>query len=88
MGKYLFYLTKRDMSAAYSSLDDGTWIYPNSTQIASVALSKETPSLLSAKNDEVELKNDKDKKEADENGNGKKEEKTETKTNGDKKGRN
>ena len=58
-GKYLFYLTNRNMSAAYSSLD-ATWIYPNSTQIASVALLNDTPSLLSPKNDEVEIKEEED----------------------------
>ncbi|MFW5773478.1 MAG: S41 family peptidase [Tangfeifania sp.] len=55
-GKYLFYLTKRNMDAAYSSLGDGTWIYPNSTQIAAISLTKDAPSLLAAKNDEVEIK--------------------------------
>ncbi|MEN8117162.1 MAG: PDZ domain-containing protein [Bacteroidota bacterium] len=58
-GKYLFYLTKRSMQAAYSSLGDGTWIYPNSTQIASLGLTKETPSLLAAKNDKVDIKQEK-----------------------------
>ena len=50
-GEYLFYLTDRNMSAAYSSLGDGTWVYPNSTQIASVSLTTSAPSLLQAKND-------------------------------------
>lgn len=50
-GEYLFYLTNRDMSAAYSSLGDGTWVYPNSTQIGSVSLTDDVPSLLHAKND-------------------------------------
>jgi len=63
-GKYLFYLTKRNMDAAYSSLGDGTWIYPNSTQIAAISLTKDAASLLAAKNDEVEIKEEeKDKKE-------------------------
>ncbi len=51
-GKYLFYLTNRNFSAVYSDLDDGTWVYPNSTQIAAVSLTKEAPSLLQPKNDE------------------------------------
>jgi len=50
-GKYLFYLTDRNMSAAYSSLGDGTWVYPNSTQIASLSLTTTAPSLLHPKND-------------------------------------
>ncbi|NNF29143.1 MAG: Tricorn protease like protein, partial [Gemmatimonadetes bacterium] len=52
-GKYLFYVTNRDMSAAYSSLGDGTWVYPNSAQIGAIALSREHPSPLHPRNDEV-----------------------------------
>ena len=63
-GKFLFYLTDRSFRAAYSDLGDGTWIYPNATQIACVTLKTNIPSLLSAKNDKFELKNDsKEKKE-------------------------
>lgn len=54
-GKYLFYLTNRSMNAAYSAMGDGTWIYPNSTQIASLGLSLKTPSLLAVKNDTVAI---------------------------------
>ena len=43
-GKYLFYLSDRGMNAAYSDMNDGTWIYPNSTQIAAMALNKKGPS--------------------------------------------
>ncbi|NOR76082.1 MAG: Tricorn protease like protein, partial [Draconibacterium sp.] len=57
--KYLFYLTNRNMSAMYSDMGDGTWIYPNSTQIASLSLTKEIPSILAAKNDTVTIKVDK-----------------------------
>ncbi len=65
-GKYLFYLTNRKFNAAYSSLGDGTWIYPNSTQIASIALKSGTPNLLEPKNDDVEVKeNDKEKPDDD-----------------------
>jgi len=67
-GNYLFYLTNRSLSAAYSDMDDGTWVYPNATQIASLSLTKEVPSLLSPKNDELKKeekkeKNDKKEKE-------------------------
>lgn len=55
-GKYLFYLTNRNMDAAYSALGDGTWIYPNATQIAAISLKTETPSLLVSKNDTVAIK--------------------------------
>ncbi len=68
-GKYLFYLTNRNLSAAYSALGDGTWIYPNATQIATLTLSKATPSLLQPKNDDLEKK---------EKANGKEEKKDET----------
>lgn len=50
-GKYLFYLTNRNHNALYSDLGDGTWVYPNSTQIAAVALTDSVPSLLKPKND-------------------------------------
>jgi tricorn protease len=55
-GKYLVYLTNRSLSAEYSDLGDGTWIYPNSTRIAALSLTKDSPSLLNAKNDEQEEK--------------------------------
>jgi len=63
-GNYLFYLTDRNMRAQYSDFD-GTWIYPNSTQIASLSLSVKTPSLLAPKNDQEKAKEDKgeDKKD-------------------------
>ena len=71
-GKYLFYLTNRSLTATYSDMGDGTWIYPNSTQIASLSLTKTVPSLLHPKNDEIK-KDDKGEKED------KKEEKDKTK---------
>ncbi|MFH0760348.1 MAG: PDZ domain-containing protein [Bacteroidota bacterium] len=55
-GKYLFYLTNRSLSAQYSDMGDGTWIYPNSTQIAALSLTREAPSLTGPKNDEQEVK--------------------------------
>ena len=64
-GKYLFYLTNRSMSAAYSDMDDGTWIYPNATQIASLSLTEETPSLLEPENDELKEEEKEEKKDSD-----------------------
>lgn len=64
-GNYLFYLTDRNFDANYSDMGDATWIYPNATEIASVSLTSETPSLLHPKNDEVEAS-----EEEGENGNG------------------
>ncbi len=62
-GKYLFYLTNRSLSAAYSDMGDGTWVYPNATQIASLSLTKNVPSLLHPKNDEVKQDEEKSVKE-------------------------
>ncbi|MFC1724787.1 PDZ domain-containing protein [candidate division KSB1 bacterium] len=62
-GKYLFYITNRNLSAAYSDMGDGTWIYPNSTQIASISLTKDIKSLLYPKNDEVKKDEKKSKKD-------------------------
>lgn len=61
-GKYLFYITNRNFSANYSDMD-GTWIYPNSSQIASLSLTKDVPSLLAPKNDALDLPKDEDEKE-------------------------
>lgn len=74
-GKYLFYLTNRELDATYSDLGDGTWIYANTTRIASISLTPETPSLLLPENDSVEIKEEKtasDKKD-EKNSNDKKE---------------
>ena len=79
-GKYLFYLTDRNLRPHYSDLGDGTWVYPNATQIAALSLAKDTPSLLAPRNDELEKekeKTDKEEKKPDEE---KKEEKKEEKT--------
>ena len=73
-GKYLFYLTNRSLNAAYSDMGDGTWIYPNATQIASLSLTNKTPSILAAKNDTVAIKEDK-KEEDKEKDNSEKEKK-------------
>jgi tricorn protease len=54
-GKYLYLLTRQNFQPTYSSIDN-TWIYPNSAQPAIISLKKSTPSLLSPKNDKVEIK--------------------------------
>ena len=53
-GKYLFYLTDRQFNPSYSGLNDGTWIYPNNTQLAALSLTPDVPYLLSPKNDELD----------------------------------
>lgn len=63
-GDYLFYLTDREMSAAYSALGDGTWVYPNATRIASLGLRSDVPSLLRVRNDDLD--SDEEAEEADE----------------------
>lgn len=65
-GKYLFYLTNRSFTAAYSGMGDGTWVYPNATQIASLSLTKKAPSLLYPKNDELKKDEKTDEKKKDE----------------------
>ncbi len=65
-GKYLYFLTDRNMQPIYSDMDDGTWVYPNATQVAAVALISETPSLLAAKNDSLKEEDKEEEKEKDE----------------------
>jgi len=50
-GRYLFYFTNRSMTPVYSDMDDGTWVYPNASQIACLSLTKDAPSPLLPKND-------------------------------------
>jgi tricorn protease len=76
-GRYLYFLTNRNMRATYSDMGDGTWVYPNATQLASIPLAADTPSLLYPRNDDLTTEGEKDeedengKDEEDENGNGK-----------------
>lgn len=49
-GKYLFYLSNRNFTPSYSSFDN-TWVYPNSSQIVAMSLTKKAPYLLAPKND-------------------------------------
>jgi len=67
-GKYLFYLSDRAMNAAYSDMGDGTWIYPNSTQIVALPLNSDIPSLLGPKNDELKAEEKKEEKKEDDKG--------------------
>ncbi|MBE7171784.1 MAG: PD40 domain-containing protein [Williamsia sp.] len=63
-GKYLYLLTNQSYQPSYSNLDN-TFIYANSTQLAAIALSNSTPSLLYPKNDEVGIKREEEKQKAD-----------------------
>lgn len=77
-GKYLYFLTNRNFNPIYSDFDN-TWIYPNSTQIAAVTLSKEILSPIAPKNDSLTVKKEDeskaDEKKTDEKKNEKKDEK-------------
>ena len=53
-GKYLFFATDRSFNPSYSNMD-GTWIYPNTTQIAFATLDPATQSILFARNDDVKV---------------------------------
>ena len=69
-GKYLIYTTDREFSSVYSDMDN-TWVYPNSTQLAAVSLTSDTPSLLHPKNDAVETPEEENNEEStDDEGNG------------------
>jgi len=72
-GKYLYFLTNRSFKPVYGDFE-GTWTYPNSTQIAVVTLTKDIPSPLAPKNDSSVVKKD-DVKKDDEKKDEKKEEK-------------
>ncbi|MBM3311198.1 MAG: Tricorn protease like protein, partial [Candidatus Aminicenantes bacterium] len=65
-GRYLFFLTNRNMEPVYSDMDDGTWVYPNSSQIACLSLTPNAPSPLLAKNDAFAAKPAEDKPKAPE----------------------
>ena len=60
-GKYLFFLTNRSFKPVYGDFDN-TWVYPNSTQIAAVTLTKDIMSPLTPKNDSSIVKKDEEKK--------------------------
>ena len=64
-GKYLYFLTERSFTPAYSDMGDGTWIYPNATQLVAIALDKEADYLLSARNDKAEEVKEEAKEEED-----------------------
>jgi tricorn protease len=61
-GKYLYFLTNRSFKPVYGDFE-GTWTYPNSTQVAVVTLTKDIPSPLAPKNDSSVVKKDEVKKD-------------------------
>ena len=71
-GKYLFFLTNRNFNAVYSDMD-GTWIYPNTTQLAAISLTNDSPYLLKAKNDVLEAEKKEEPSKGKDKNKGKKE---------------
>ena len=61
-GKYLYFLTNRSFKPVYGDFE-GTWTYPNSTQIAVATLTKDISSPLAPKNDSSVVKEDAVKKD-------------------------
>ena len=58
-GKYLYFFTNRHFSPVYSDFDN-SFVYPNATQVAAVALRKEVPSPLAPRNDELDSEEEKE----------------------------
>ncbi len=78
-GKYIYFLSNRNMQPHYSSMGDGTWVYPNATQVAYMSLTKDAADLMAAKNDEVEIKEEKKEEEENEKEDNEEKEKKEEK---------
>ncbi len=53
-GRYLYFLTDREMRAVYGAIDSSMWTYPNATRLAAMALRTDVPSPLAARNDTEE----------------------------------
>lgn len=56
-GKFLYFLTSREMSPLYSDFDN-SWVYTNSTRIAALVLQAEGTSPLAPRNDDETVKKD------------------------------
>ncbi len=59
-GQYLYFYSDQEFSPHYSDMGDGTWVYPNSTKIAVLSLTKDAPNLMAPKNDALEKKEEKE----------------------------
>jgi len=78
-GKYLYFLTNRSFKPVYGDFE-GTWTYPNSTQVAVVTLTKDISSPLAPKNDSSIVKKDDVKKDDEKKEEKKEDKKDESKT--------
>ncbi len=63
-GKYLFFTTNRNFDPQYSDIDN-TFIYSNTSGVAVGTLNQSVPSLISLKNDEIKVEEEKSDKEDD-----------------------
>ncbi len=72
-GKYLYYLSNRDLAPVYSDLD-ATWVYPNTTRIVAVPLRADQASPLAPRNDVEEAEAPKGKDAAEKKPDAKKKE--------------
>ncbi|MCK6605898.1 MAG: PDZ domain-containing protein [Ignavibacteriaceae bacterium] len=77
-GKYLYLATNRNFSPLYSDFDN-TFVYPNSTKLAVIALRKDVSSPLAPKNDVTAVTEEKKEEAKDEKKEEKKDEKKEDK---------
>ena len=59
-GKYLYFLSGRTLTPAYSDIDN-TWVYPNTTNLVAVPLRRDVVSPLAPRNDEEPTAADKTK---------------------------
>lgn len=64
-GKFLFFYSDQEFRPHYSDMGDGTWVYPNSTKIAALALTKDAPNLFAPKNDELKKEEKEEEDKAD-----------------------
>jgi tricorn protease len=73
-GKYLFFLTNRSFKPVYSDVD-GTFIYPNSTNLAVATLNEDVLSPMSPRNDSTLVAGDKKDEKKDDDKDKKKDKK-------------
>ncbi len=77
-GDYIYFLTNRHFSPQYSDFQ-GSWAYTNSTMLAAIPLTKDTPSPLEFRNDETVIQKKKEAKKQAEEKEDEKEKKPESK---------
>ncbi|GJQ64371.1 MAG: tricorn protease [Melioribacteraceae bacterium] len=63
-GKYIYLVTNREFTPVYGDMDN-SFIYPNATKLAAIALRMDVASPLAPENDTVEIKEEKKEEEKD-----------------------